>query len=179
MTRRGHCCLILLLLICLAGGVWNTYQSWLPVAGTWLDVGQQPTKAEYVMVLGGDPESRPFAAAAILRVGLARRALLSHIERPPSDQSQFGLAEHELARQVLLRRGVAERQITVIGQKHDSTFDEAQSLASFLKERSAAKVLIVTSDFHTRRARWVFRRCLGEFAAQTAFVCPWSARSHS
>ena len=36
---------------------------------SWLDVGQQPRQADYVMVLNGGENTRPFAAAALVGAG--------------------------------------------------------------------------------------------------------------
>jgi len=43
---------------------------WLPAAGRWLDVGETPQASDYCLVLSGDYESRPFAAAALYRRAL-------------------------------------------------------------------------------------------------------------
>ena len=40
-------------------------------AAGWLDVGQRPRRADYVMVLNGGEDTRPFAAAALITAGWA------------------------------------------------------------------------------------------------------------
>ena len=51
-----------------------------------------------------------------------------------------------------------------------STADEARELAAFLKEHKDATVAVVTSAFHTRRARMVFHKLLGDNAGRVSFV---------
>jgi uncharacterized SAM-binding protein YcdF (DUF218 family) len=171
MKRRWGC----LLLGLVVGGlvVVGPYagRSWLlPAAARWLDVGEMPRAADYVMVLGGGENSRPFVAAAIVRAGLAPKVLLPRSE--PTSAVLDGLIPpyHEINRQVLLKRGIPENDILLIGRDAGSTFDEARGLAEFLEARDHCRVLVVTSDFHTRRTRWIFRRVLGGRAGQLSFV---------
>jgi uncharacterized SAM-binding protein YcdF (DUF218 family) len=46
------------------------------------------------------------------------------------------------------------------------TFDEAKALLEYLHEHPARKVIIVTSDLHSRRARFIFRRVLAGTQSQ-------------
>lgn len=40
----------------------------------------------------------------------------------------------------------------------ESTQGEARALARYLRKHPLRSVLVVTSDYHTRRARWTLRR---------------------
>jgi uncharacterized SAM-binding protein YcdF (DUF218 family) len=51
-----------------------------------------------------------------------------------------------------------------------STRDEARTLADFLADRPEATVAIVTNDFHTRRARLLFRRAIPVSRDQLHFI---------
>jgi uncharacterized SAM-binding protein YcdF (DUF218 family) len=51
----------------------------------------------------------------------------------------------------------------------NSTADEARSLARYLDEHPERRVAVVTNDYHTRRACWIFRAELGDRAADLAF----------
>jgi uncharacterized SAM-binding protein YcdF (DUF218 family) len=66
--------------------------------------------------------------------------------------------------------GVPNDRITVLEGACVSTFDEAQSLERMLATHPNATVAVVTSDYHTRRSRWVFRRVLGDRANQLQFI---------
>ncbi|HEX7506921.1 MAG TPA: ElyC/SanA/YdcF family protein, partial [Polyangia bacterium] len=56
--------------------------------------------------------------------------------------------------------GVPEEKIRQLkpegGVSH--TFDEAKALHEYYRERSFRKVIVVTSDLHSRRASFIFRR---------------------
>ncbi|MCR4411966.1 MAG: YdcF family protein [Thermoguttaceae bacterium] len=142
----------------------------LPLAATWLDVGEKPRKADYVLVLGGDGNSRPFAAAAFLKAGLARKALVCNPAPSADVEDNILPPDGELAVQVLSSRGIAAENIIRLGKEVGSTHDEARALAAFLASEPGARVLVPTSAFHTRRARWVFRRILGRQSDHVTFV---------
>lgn len=143
---------------------------WLPAAGRWLNVGESPRINDYCLVLSGDFESRPFGAAALYRRGYVRQGIwLTHIESTERI-SPTGLHSDAAARRILVTLGVPNDRITVLEGACVSTFDEAQSLARMLATHPNATVAIVTSDYHTRRSRWVFRRVLGDRANQLQFI---------
>jgi uncharacterized SAM-binding protein YcdF (DUF218 family) len=142
----------------------------LPALARFLDVSEPAQATDYVMVLGGDLETRPFAAAAFLRAGLARKALMANIQ--PSVDSLDGIvaSEQDLIRAVLVRQGVAPDAIGRLpGKECRSTFDEACALAEFLAAEPDSSVTVVTSSYHTRRVRMIFRKVLGERAVRVHF----------
>jgi uncharacterized SAM-binding protein YcdF (DUF218 family) len=163
-----------LLLVVFVAGLLGLYASrgWvLPALARFLDVSEPAQATDYIMVMGGDAETRPFAAAAFLHAGLARKALLGRIM--PSVDSQEGLVatEQELIRAVLVREGTAPDAIQVLpGPQCRSTFDEARALADFLAAEPQSTVTVVTSAYHTRRVRMIFRKVLGEKAARVHFL---------
>ena len=170
-TRRGWC-IGLLLIGGMLAVLYVARQTVLPALAHWLDVGVQPQRGEYdcVMVLGGDDNVRPFVGAALYKAGLARRVLLARVESHPDANPEFAPPRHDVSRQILLLRGVPEHDIQVAGEPCQSTLDEAQVLAQVLDASPELRVLVVTSDYHTRRARWVFDRVLADRAGQAAFV---------
>jgi uncharacterized SAM-binding protein YcdF (DUF218 family) len=141
----------------------------LPLAGAYLDVSTPPRAVDDVMVLGGGPDTRPFVAAAVYKAGLANRILLPTVR--PSSESADGLvpADHEIMRRVLLKRGVPAEAIVMLPGEVNSTAEEARSLQQYLEEHPGRRVAVVTNDYHTRRARWIFRTEIGDRAADLPF----------
>src|SRR5262249_2676833 len=78
--------------------------------------------------------------------------------------------EHEIAKRVLILRGVPESAVIILPPECDSTFDEARALADFLDHEPHSTVAIVTAVEHTRRSRWIFSRVLGEKAARLRYA---------
>jgi uncharacterized SAM-binding protein YcdF (DUF218 family) len=160
----------LLALVLLLAVVFLCHAWWLPLLGRYLDVSEPPAKVDAVMVLGGGLSTRPFVAAALVKTGKARRVLLATIKAPYGAARGFGAPEHEMSKKVLLARGVSADQIVVLPGVCDSTEDEANSLARFLDNEPEARVVVVTTNYHTRRARLLLARILGERINQVSFV---------
>jgi len=145
----------------------------LPPLARFLDVSQTPRATDYVLVLNGDPETRPFAAAALVRAGLVKEVLLTRQRLTlESDAVQDGAmpSELEITRRILRARGVEESAIRILPGEITATADEAQELASFLADHPKATATVVTNSFHTRRARMIFRKKLGDDAGRVFFV---------
>lgn len=167
-TRR-----LMVWLLLLTGAVaiaWTMRAPLLRAALQWLDVGETPRRADYVMILTGDEDTRPFTAAALVKAGFANRVLVTQSASNPQVDDRVALPAYEMNRQVLLKRGIASDDITILPGAAAATYDEANALAAFLKDRPKTRVLVVTSDYHTRRSRWVFARTLGDRADQVSFI---------
>lgn len=145
-----------------------TRASTLPRIGGWLDVGQRPGPTDYVMILNGERDSRPFAAADLYQRGLAPRILITS-SRPPRRPTSRPVP-HVAVRSILTRCGVDPSAIEFVDSRCRSTFDEAQTLKKFLSKRPDTTVTVVTNEFHTRRARWAFGNVLGREMSQVRFV---------
>jgi uncharacterized SAM-binding protein YcdF (DUF218 family) len=147
----------------------------LTAAGSWLDVGEplhEPVDSVYV--LGGDADTRPFAAAAMIRSGWARQVLIV-----PTAPEPGALSHQELLRDILLRRGVAAEAVVELPGQVASTRDEARALRQFLEWHPDHSVAVLTSDYHTRRTRAVFTAQLADFAARVHFVSAPTERFHA
>lgn len=159
--------------VLLVAGVCLAPDRTLPPVARYLDVSDEPGPTDFVLVLNGDPETRPFAAAAWWRVGLAREVLLTHQRVSIESASVQGGAvptELETTRRVLRDRGVPDRAVRVLPGEIASTADEAAALAAFLRAEPAVTVTVVTNGFHTRRSRGVFRRAAGSDADRIRVV---------
>ena len=136
----------------------------------WMDVGITPRVADYVMVLPGGPERRPFVAAAMIKQGLVKNVLTAATETDPSNEEGVYPSTDQVLSRTLILRGVREDQIRVLPGRSNSTWTDAMALATFLRENPAATIAVVTDDFHTRRTSWTFRRVLGNDAKRIFFV---------
>jgi len=149
-----------LLFVALLGTAVYFVHPWLfLLTGRWLDAGQPPRRTEAVYVLGGNLETRPFAAAAIYRAGLAEEVFVPRV----ADVDDLGpfVPPHELTRNMLMRLGVGPEDITILDRGIWNTYDEAQALQEHLDRHGDRTVAIVTDSFHARRVAWTFRKVLG------------------
>lgn len=170
MSRRRRLIVALLLAAAIAFSLWMAYPCLLRAAARWLDVGESPRHADYVMILVGDERTRPFVAAALVSEGWARRVLVC--ESAPTPQSIDGILPpaHGIGRKILLNQGVSPDDVVVLRSEAATTYDEAKALAAFLEDYPGVRVLVVTSDYHTRRSRWIFIRSLADRSDAVSFV---------
>lgn len=136
--------------------------------GRWLDVGVEPRPADLVMILNGERNTRPFEAIDLVRRQKADRILITSSHDRKSAQEVPRV--HEALQRVLTTCGIAADKIELLDSECSSTFDEAKALDEYLQNHPHTSMIIVTNDYHTRRARWVFRQVLGDRADQLQFV---------
>src|SRR3954468_9991172 len=143
-------------------------------SGSYLVVNA-PQKADVIVVLAGETNWRPARGLELLSQGYAPRMLLD----VPSagiiyDQSMLNIAKAYVQH---LPQGRAVSICPIAGL---STKTEAQDVVGCLKNSGAHRVLVVTSDYHTRRARSVFQHELRGYDISIAaafdsetFGIPW------
>ena len=141
--------------------------------GAWLVV-DRPEKADAIVVLAGETEQRPARGLQLLADGLAPQMLLD----APAATRIYHRSQLELAQQYLSGQPAAG-PLSVCPIVGLSTRDEARDVAGCLKAQSGGgalvaqvrRILIVTSDFHTRRALAIFRHEIPgvEFSAAAAY----------
>jgi uncharacterized SAM-binding protein YcdF (DUF218 family) len=110
-------------------------------------------KADALIVLGDDNfyADRATRGAQLFREGKAPVIVASGRRLRPN----AGIAE--LMEHDLVERGVPRDKIVRFTHDADSTLEEARALARLAKERKWRSVIVVTSNFHTRRARYIFQ----------------------
>lgn len=111
-------------------------------------------KADALIVLSDDNfyADRATRAAELFREGNAPVVVASGRRLRPN----AGIAE--LMEHDLIERGVPKDKILRFAHDGDSTKEEAEALAKLAKTKKWQKAIIVTSNYHTRRARYIFRR---------------------
>lgn len=129
-------------------------------AGSWLVVADADAPADAAVVLAGNPALRGSRAADLYRSGRVHRIVLT----TPEDVSPLlrGIAppEVEVTHRLLMRLGVPDSAIVVLRDTVHSTREEAAAVDRHLV-RLGTRIIVVTSDVHTRRTRCTFRRRLG------------------
>lgn len=73
----------------------------------------------------------------------------------------------ELTRRTLIARGVADNAIHILAPIVTSTMMEAELLGSMSKASGWKSLLIVTSDYHSRRALWTFKEVFHFMKSET------------
>lgn len=133
--------------VVLAVGVFalSSYPLAIVFADTFLSVRTPATKADIIVVLGGDGPSRAAQAALLWHAGMAPKILIS------------GDGDCTWIRKSLVELGVNSRSIT-IECKSANTWENALFSAPILYRMQVRDAILVTSWFHSRRALGSFER---------------------
>ena len=124
---------------------------WLPWLGYGLIHDDGPAKADIALVLAGDYWGhRIVRAADLVRQGYVPAVLVSG---PPGF---YGLNEADLAIQYAVAKGYPKEWFIPMRHKALSTKDEATAAIEDLCARNVHSFLLVTSNYHTARARRIF-----------------------
>ena len=146
------------LLLVLASAYWGT--PWmLEALGRSLIAEDTLHPADAILVLGGESREgdRVRHAVKLFKHGLAPLLVLSG--------TPMGFRTHEA---VVMRRhaeflGVPSTRILIVKQNGDSTKEEADVVVPILKRRGLKDVILVTSNYHTARAKRIFERAAGPY----------------
>jgi uncharacterized SAM-binding protein YcdF (DUF218 family) len=123
------------------------------MAESWI-VEDADSKADALIVLSDDNfyADRATRAAELFREGKAPIVVASGRRLRP----MAGIAE--LMEHDLVERGVPKDRIVRLAHDADNTREEAEALAKLAAQRKWHSVIVVTSNYHTRRARYIFRK---------------------
>ncbi|MBL8174446.1 MAG: YdcF family protein [Bryobacterales bacterium] len=132
-----------------------SHSIWLPWLGEFLVRADAPRPADAVIVLAGDYSGgRILKGAELVASGLAPLVLVS------GPWQMYGRNEAHLAIDFITSKGFPNAWFRPLLHQSDSTRDEAAQLRDYLLTHGFRKVLVVTSDFHTRRAGAILRRAM-------------------
>jgi uncharacterized SAM-binding protein YcdF (DUF218 family) len=163
--RLAQAFLLVLAACCILAAL--KYRTILKITGDYLVESATPEKADAVLVLAGDNRgARITRAAELVRAGYAPVALIS------GPMEIYGVNEADLAIQYAVRHGAPAAYFEPVYRPALSTLDEAHGFAIEIRERKMHKILLVTSDYHTRRAVSIFRRILGRDIAVQPVSAP-------
>lgn len=129
-----------------------THALWLGALGKFLIAADQPAPADLAVVLAGDGYGhRILKAAELVREGYVPRVLVS------GPAGYYGSHESDLAVTLAVKRGYPEDYFLKFPHEAHSTREETQVVAPELRRLGVHNILLVTSDYHTRRAGRIFR----------------------
>lgn len=130
--------------------------------GHWLVVQDPLESADAIVVLSGGMPERAIEAARIFRQGFASQVWLTHSTEPGATLREHGVnytGEDTYDKLLLMHEGVPENAIHVLDPPIVNTADEVNVAGRALRKIAGKrKIIIVTSQVHTRRARTLWRR---------------------
>lgn len=111
-----------------------------------------PQHADLILVLAGETNTRPALALDLLHDGYAQRVLLD----VPVGARIFDTTALQIA-QAYVQKLPDRTRVAICPIVGLSTKEETDDVLRCLEHESGSRILIVTSDYHTRRALSIFR----------------------
>ena len=138
----------------------------LTAAGQWLVVSDEPSRSEAIVVLntGVDIHPRLIQAAELHNAGYADKIVINgnrktDVLRELEKQGfQVCCAWYENSTRILVLLGVPRENIIAVSA--EDAFDsvsEAEIVGKAIIETGIARIILATSKFHTRRARFIWQ----------------------
>jgi uncharacterized SAM-binding protein YcdF (DUF218 family) len=136
--------------------IYMARQPLLRFAGEYWVVDEPSAQSDALIVLGDDDYAadRAFHAAELYREGVAPVVVASG-RMLRKDFSIADVMAHDLE-----SFGVPAKSVVKLTHRAQNTRDEAAEVARLIQSRGWKRVLVVTSNYHARRARFIFERTL-------------------
>jgi uncharacterized SAM-binding protein YcdF (DUF218 family) len=146
-----------LLITVIAASLVLMRESILLKIGDYLIIEDDLTNADVVHVIAGE-DYRTDYAVQLYQQGYAKRIFFTG---GWCDIHDYYHGRHGLER--ALSQGVSEQAIAYDDKPVKSTYDEALRMKAYIEQSQAPvqSVIVVSDPFHMRRARWTYRRVLG------------------
>jgi len=111
-----------------------------------------PQPSDVILVLAGETDRRPERALQLLDEGYGRRVVID----VPAAARVYDFTQEQLAEKYVqgLPQAASMRICPIVGL---STRDEAHDAEKCLAREEGSRILIVTSEFHSRRSLSIFR----------------------
>jgi uncharacterized SAM-binding protein YcdF (DUF218 family) len=120
----------------------------------WLIVEDPVRPSDAIVTLSGAEGERLFDAIRLWKEKIAPRLVIVGPDTPLLKvyTREDSLSQGEIKKRIAIRKGVPEEDI-ILALGATSTYEEAESALREASERGWKSIVIVTSPFHTRRAR--------------------------
>ncbi len=128
-----------------------SYPLWLGWIGAFLIKSEAPFRADMIVVLAGDWAGyRILKGGELVKRGYAAQVLVS------GPLGYYGRSEDSLAIPFAVEHGYPQEYFIGFPNRSHSTVEEADDILPELQKRGVKKFILVTSDYHTRRAGRIY-----------------------
>lgn len=126
--------------------------------GNFLVVSDPLQSADAILILNGELHVRPQFAARLFHLGFAPRIIVARMREASSDASPRAPNMTDLCIAALEALHVPASQIVELrpasGVAHTS--DEAEAALAYSRAKNVSRLIVVTTDMHSKRARFIF-----------------------
>ena len=142
------------LIITLLALVFLTSNYWLTAYGQFLVVNERTRRCDAIVVLSGETVPRVAKAVELYKQGYAGLIIMSGGGRLTSK-----LTDADLMMIEAVDLGVSS-SVLLKEDKSESTYENAVNVKKIIVEHHIKSFLLITSNYHTRRSKYVFEHAL-------------------
>jgi uncharacterized SAM-binding protein YcdF (DUF218 family) len=118
-----------------------------------------PSEFDAIVLLNGNISTRPFCASKLYK-RCAAPILIARLA--DTEETRMGIIPNisQATVKLLHKLNVPAADVHLLESQHwvAGTWDEAILLLAYIRKMNYRNIIIVTDAFHSRRARWTFRR---------------------
>lgn len=130
------------------------YVSFILVVNNLLIENSKPVKSDYIVVIsGGDTVGRTKKGIELYKQAYAPKLLLSGDAADPQSPSNA-----KVMQRYAIANGVPEEDIIIEENSKDTQQNATESILKLIKVGPEQQIILVTSPYHSRRARVEFER---------------------
>ena len=123
--------------------------------------------ANAALILGGSADTRAKKAIELYQNGYANEIFIMQPKPPIKEYENIMVSDFVNLKQILEYEKVDYTVVEDINGGAKSTFDEAKDLIIFLEDKPLERVIIVTDNFHTSRAKYAFDKVFEKSECKT------------
>lgn len=144
----------------------------------WIIVNDPLVRADAIAVLNGDYPARAHEAAALFKAGWAPEVWLTQDRGSFSDALQPPIrdAGTDSNCRMLKTKRIPLDATVVFQLPAEGTLGEIEQIAGELQHRGGAVVILITSTYHTRRVKLLWRAVVGDHPKAIVHIARESAR---
>lgn len=134
------------------------YRQIFTVAGQYLVLKDTLVKSDAILVLSGEDADgvRTRMAVELYKQGWANKVVLS------GARDAFSHYESDFMGPIALASGVPKKDLLILNHRAKSTFEEATAVVPEMERDGIRSIILVSSNFHTRRAKRYFQQVCGD-----------------
>ncbi len=138
----------------------------------YLIVNDRLQPADVIVLLNSEVDTRPFRASELYKQGLAPVILIAQSESTATVDLGLVPNDTDVSVGVMEKLGVPADRIVILPFPGGvtSTIDEASAVRQYVVAHQTHRIILVTSAFHTRRARWTFEKVLAGLKVSVEMV---------
>ena len=120
--------------------------------------------ADAIVLLSGNPSIRVVKVIDLYEKGYSKNIYIFTVKKATTSYPDIFKGQTWIVREILSRKGIEVSVIPSLKDGATSTFDEAHDLASFFKEDTRFKhIILVTDASHTARSLYAFKKIFKQY----------------